>query len=105
MTPGIRQVLLVPTAEIFEWGEADSCHARVRMATHQTTSVISFFGGILEIGHDYFQTSRDRCVSELLLEIRHRMDFYTEIGTNSKYYCTLDRPKAPSRTCELQSLY
>jgi hypothetical protein len=24
--------------------------------------------GILEIGHDYFQTSRDRCDSELLLE-------------------------------------
>ena len=32
---------------------------------------------ILEIGHDYFQTG---------LEIRHRMDFYTEIGTNPKYY-------------------
>ena len=42
--------------------------------------------GILEIGHDFFQPSRDRCNSELLLEIRHRMDFYTEIGTNSKYY-------------------
>eukprot|EP01043_Picozoa_sp_COSAG02_P010668 COSAG02_NODE_380_length_23483_cov_8.034382_6_plen_128_part_00 len=37
-------------------------------------------------GHDFFQTSRDRWDSELLLEIRHRMEFYTEIGTNSKYY-------------------
>jgi hypothetical protein len=63
-----------------------------------------FFGVQLyvrEVGHDYFQTSRDRCVPELLLETRHsRMDFYTDIGTNSKYYYTgtPDRPKsAPSK--------
>ena len=53
---------------------------------HVLAAGLRFLWGILEIGHDFFQPSRDRCDSELLLEIRHRMDFYTEIGTNSKYY-------------------